>query len=327
MTQREFLDLIRELYGDRDWPKPLHRIRGAQLVDAGLDLKEAARTVGTNARSLRDVLEADDRLKALLGCSVREIDRPHRERAIRTLGQLLVGRAAERAFEDAFREEMESEEFELRDLREGRTDTDYRLYNGQGRPIYRINIKFHGALFQRAPEMVGLKPDDCFALATYKIHGALTKQEEEGLPYIFAVVGVRTLSGEKVGARIPGRYIDGTALVYQSPKAQGKRDFEDRVVDHLVRQQVDAFTEAYEAIGAEEWYVLSARRADHLVREKLYDRVFALRIPRFTQQFRAAEVDMHFSLAEDLTPLRDFLHVLRKEGQAKVVTLLERGVF
>lgn len=102
MTQREFLDLIRELYDDGDWPKPLHRIRGAQLVDAGLDLKEVARTVGTNARSLRDVLGAADRLKTLLGCSVREVDRPHRERAIRTLGQLLVGRAAERAFEDAW---------------------------------------------------------------------------------------------------------------------------------------------------------------------------------------------------------------------------------
>ena len=64
---------------------------------------------------------------------------------------------------------MHSEEFELRDLREGRTDTDYRLYNGRGRPIYRVNIKFHGSPFRRAPEMVGLESDDCFALATYKI--------------------------------------------------------------------------------------------------------------------------------------------------------------
>lgn len=153
------------------------------------------------------------------------------------------------------------------------------------------------------------------------------KQDDEGLPYIFAVVGVRTLSGEGVGARIPGKYVDGTALIYQAPRAQGKRDFEDRVVDHLVKQSVAAFAEAYDAIRSEQWYVLSARRADHLVRDKLYDRVFALRIPRFTQQFRAAEVDMHFSLAGDLTPLKDFLQTLREEGQAKVVTLLERGVY
>ncbi|MGH7540327.1 MAG: hypothetical protein ACRELC_04960 [Gemmatimonadota bacterium] len=262
MTDPEFLELIRELYGETDWPKPLHQLRGARLVDAGQEIKEAARIVGTTPSTLARVIEREDRLKAVLGCSVRDVDRPHRERAIRTLGQLLVGRAAERAFEDAFREEMESEELDLRDLRGSRTDTDYRLYNGQGRPIYRINIKFHGALFKRAPGIVGLEPEDCFALATYKIHGALGKQEEEGLPYIFAVVGVRTLSGEGVGAKIPGRYIDGAALVYQSSKAKGKRDFEDRLVEHLVGTDVAAYREAYDAISSEEWYVLSASLAE-----------------------------------------------------------------
>lgn len=175
--------------------------------------------------------------------------------------------------------------------------------------------------------MVGLAPEDCFALATYKIHGALKKQEEEGLPYIFAIVGVRTMSGEQVGARIPSKYVDAVAYIYQSPKAQGKRGFEDRVIEHIVEKKVEAFRNAYAAIHAANWYILSARRADVLVRKMLYDRVFALRIPRFTQQFRAAEVDMHFSLSQDLTPLRDFLHMLREEGPAKVVTMLERGVF
>ena len=326
MNRQEFLQLVRELYGEEEWPKPLHRVKGAQLVDQGMEIGEAAKAVGTLSRSLEAVLDADDRLEAVLECSLRAVDQPHRERAIRTLGQLLVGRAAERAFEDIFQEEMETHELHLQDVREGRTDTDYRLYNGDSRPVYRINIKFHGALFERAPEMVGLEPEDCFALATYKIHSALAKQQEEGLPFIFAIVGVRTMSGEGVGARIPSEYVDGTAYIYQSPRAQRKRDFEDRVVAQLVDRGVDAFGEAYEAIHGAEWYILSARRADHLVRQMLYERVFALRIPRFTQQFRAAEVDMHFSLAQDLTPLPDFLHMLQREGQAKAVTMLERGV-
>lgn len=175
--------------------------------------------------------------------------------------------------------------------------------------------------------MVGLAPEDCFALATYKIHGALNKQEDEGLPYIFAVVGVRSLSGEGVGARIPGRFVDATAYVYQAPKARGKRDFEDRIVDHIVEQGTAPYNEVYDAIHSTEWFILSARRADHLVRQWLYERVYALRVPRFTQQFRGAEVDMHFSLSKDLTPLRDFLRMLRDEGQAKVVAMLERGVY
>lgn len=109
---------------------------------------------------------------------------------------MLVGRCAEIAFETIYRREMEPSEFELKDHRESRNTTDYRLHNGRGLPIYRINIKFYGSLFRNAPSMVNLQPEDCFALATYKIHAALKKQEEEHLPYIFAVVGVRDITGE-----------------------------------------------------------------------------------------------------------------------------------
>jgi hypothetical protein len=35
---------------------------------------------------------------------------------------------------------------------------------------------------------------------------------------------------------------------------------------------------------------------------------------------------MHFSL-QDLTPLREFLRVLRDEGMTKFTTLMERGDF
>lgn len=326
MNASEFLALVQDLYGN-EWPKPLHRIRGLRLAQDGVDLRKAAREVGTNRPGIEGLLEADDPLATAYDLSIRQVDKDHRNRAIKTPGQLLVGRAAEKVFVDIFREEMESHELELKDLRESRTDTDYRLYNGLARPVYRINIKFHGALFRRAREMVGLDPGDCFALATYKIHGALNKQEDEGLPYIFAVVGVRSISGEDVGALIPGRFVDATAYVYQSPKAQGKRDFEDKIVDHLAETKTAPFQEVYEAIHSTEWFILSARRADHLVRQMLYERVYALRVPRFNQQFRGAEVDMHFSLAKDLTPLKDFLKMLREEGQAKVVALLERGVY
>jgi hypothetical protein len=36
---------------------------------------------------------------------------------------------------------------------------------------------------------------------------------------------------------------------------------------------------------------------------------------------------MHFSLQQDLTPLRLFLRVLRDEGMTRVTTLMERGDF
>lgn len=36
---------------------------------------------------------------------------------------------------------------------------------------------------------------------------------------------------------------------------------------------------------------------------------------------------MHFFLQQDLTPLRQFLRVLRDEGMTKVTALMERGYF
>lgn len=325
MNSAEFLSVLTSLYGEGKWPKPLHLLQGHLLARRGVDVADASARVGTAPRFLQRVVDAADPVEAVLGASPTEIERESRERAFKTLGQLLVGRSAETAFEAIYNEEMESAEMELRDLRESRSDTDYRLYNGDGRPIYRLNIKFHGALFANARQVVGLDPEDCFALATYKIRGALKKQEDEHLPYIFVVVGERSLTGEKVGKQIPGHYIDTAALYYQSPKAKGKRDLEDRLVEQVVRNHDLIFQQTYEAILSADWYILSARRADRLVRKRLYERVFALSVPSFTRAYRGAEVDMHFSLSEDLTPLRDFLHTLRESGHPVVVSKLERG--
>lgn len=88
-----------------------------------------------------------------------------------------------------------------------------------------------------------------------------------------------------------------------------------------------AFATAYERIRRAEWYVLSARRANLLLHELLFERVYALAIPGFTRKFGGAEVDMHFSLSKDLVTLRDFLAVLRQDGQGRVTTMLERGTY
>ena len=101
------------------------------------------------------------------------------------------------------------------------------------------------------------------------------------------VVGERSLTGEKVGQEIPSHYIDTAALYYQSPKAKGKRDLEDRLVEQVVGDQAPIFQRTYEAILNADWYILSARRADRLVREYLYERVFALSVPSFTRAYRS----------------------------------------
>lgn len=327
MTNEELSGTLADLFGQARWPKPVHVLQGVNLVRRGEETTLASRTVGASPVRLKAALAAGDPVAEILGLGLTQVDEHHRGRSAQMLGQLLVGRCAELAFEEMHRTEMQSQEFELRDIREGRTDTDYRLHNGQGRPVYRINIKFHGSPFRRAKELVDLEPEDCFALATYKIHSALLKQDQEGLPYFFAIVGVPNLTGAKVGEAIPARFVDTVALVDQAPRGKSKRDFEDAVVRHLETTDDGVFRGTLDRIRQADWYVISARRAVNLLRERLFARVYALRVRSFARAFRGAELDMHFSLSKDLIPLRRYLATLRDEGAHKVTTLLERGDF
>jgi len=246
------------------------------------------------------------------------------------LGQLLLGVIAERAFEEIYKSRMGTSELRLEDARESRNETDYRVVNGLARPVFRINIKFHGTRFRNASLLVGLDPSDCFALATYKVYQALQKQEKEVLPYIFAVVGVAGLTGALVGQAIPDDLVHLNSLILGS-KISGKRDVEDRIVLYLLdRPQQESvwasIAEFSRQIKGADWRVISARKADLLLRERLFERVFAVRVRAFARNYRNAELDMHFSLKEDLTPLEEFLEILKSHGLHGLTARLERGL-
>lgn len=318
--------VLHRLYGDAGWPSPFHALDALRLIREGMQAAEAARRAGTTRQRVADLVAAGDPIARVLRVPAAQIRNDDRAAAKRGLAQILLGRAAELAFEDIYRTEIGAQEFELVDLHEGRTDTDYRLLNGRKRPLYRLNIKFTGSIFRRALELVGLVPEDCFPLATYKIFNALKKQEQEHLPYIFLAVFVRTLNVEAIGAYIPAPYIEFLAWMRRSDRGGlPKRDVEDRAVGQLVADRAQAFELAYTPIRQASWYVLSARKADILLRRLLFDRVYALKIRGFAQQFGGAELDMHFSLSQDLVPLTRLFQVLRDEGQTMVASMLERG--
>lgn len=327
MNLADFAALIGRVLGDGTWPKPYHTLQGLMRVRGGEDPATVARDVGTIKSRLQSLAQVQVPEEHIFGLRFEDVSETRQKRAAQMLGQLLLGRCAEIAFEEIYRLEMRPGEFDLRDVREGRTDTDYRLHNGGGRPVYRINIKFHGSAFRRARELVGLDPMDCFALATYKIYSALKKQTDEGLPYFFAIVGVPTLTGAAVGAAIPSELVEAAAYIDQAPKASSKRDLEDAMISVLVEEDHPAFIETLSRIQSADWYILSARRAEKLLHEKLFERVFAMTVRNFTRMFPGAELDMHYSLSQDLTPLRTFLSTLKGGGSHKITTLLERGEY
>lgn len=323
MTLENLVAILNRLYPSNPWPKPFNLLRGSRLIDSGESLQAAARAIGTTGKTLQKFMESPDPLRALFGDI--EPDDSTRKNARQMLGNLIVGHCAELTFEEIYKTHMHTTELELRDLREGRSDTDYRLFNGKGHPVYRVNIKFHGSLFRRAQEMVGLAPEDCFALATYKIHGAVKKHEADQLPYIFVIVSVPSVTAESIGAGVPPEMLECVSRVTAAKGIPRKRDIEDRVVQVLQNENHPAFAATRSQIEAAPWFVLSARKADKLLKEKLFERVFALRTRNFSRQFRGAELDMHFSLSKDLTPLSTYLDMLRDAGYPRVTTLLERG--
>jgi len=324
----ELLAVARRLY-PQDLPRPFQLLDAAAHVRAGADPRGLAKAIGTTARNLETVALADDPVAAIFGVSLIA-EHPEkvlkRHRAI--MGQLLLGELAERAFEAIYKRTMGTAELVLEDDRGARTDTDYRVVNGQGRPVFRINIKFHGTAFRKAKDLVGLEPEDCFALATYKIHQGLLKQQNERLPYVFVIVGVPGLTGASVGDEIPADLVQLVAFAHAAPKMTGKRAVEERVVASLIADV--AFEERLAGfrrqIAEADWFALSARRADLLLRDRLFDRVYAVRVRAFARNYPNAELDMHFSLREDLTPLQTFLATAKDRGIHGLSVDLERGV-
>jgi hypothetical protein len=317
-------------YSGSQLPRQFLLLAAAERVRDGEDARMIARAARTTVRRLTSIADSSDPVAEAFGIDlVTASTEELMAKSHSILGQLVLGMLAERAFEEIYKSRMDTSELRLEDFRDSRNETDYRVLNGHGRPVFRINIKFHGSAFRKATELVGLDPADCFALATYKINQALIKQEKEVLPYIFAIVGVPELTGARVGSVVPENLVHLNSLILGS-EMPGKRDLEDQIVLHLLdtaqTQPIqEGLQEFRRQIAEADWRIISARRADKLLREKLFERVYAVRVRAFARNYRNAELDMHFSLTEDLTPLEKFLDLLKTAGVQGLSVHLERG--
>jgi hypothetical protein len=198
-----------------------------------------------------------------------------------------------------------------------RSTTDYLLTDAQRRPLCRINIKFHGTLFRDAQANVGLAPEDCFALATYKIYSALEHQKTDAFPYVFFVLSIPNLSAASVAGYVP------EDLVWLLAVLDGKRLIEEAIAEILRGPEyLERFKGLLERMAEGDFRIISASMAFRLLRNRLFERVYAIRVPRFVQ---ATQVNMHFSLSQDMQPLQEFLRLLDEPVQNIAVTL-DRGL-
>lgn len=237
----------------------------------------------------------------------------------RGIAQMLLGTLTERRFESEDITAGRPLTIEKRVAE--RSDTDYVINDASGRPLFRMNIKFHGTLFRSAREIVGLEPEDCFALATYKISNALQRQHQDRFPYVFLVLSIPGLSAAAIEGFVP------EDLVWALCALKGKRVVEEAMAQELSQPAFQQqFQDVLLRMTEGQFRVISARKAYTLMRgDLMFDRVFALKVPRFTQNYRNAEIDMHLSLSREMVPLREFMALVDRESPHVVNVMLDRG--
>ncbi|MDE3153981.1 MAG: hypothetical protein KGN76_02715 [Acidobacteriota bacterium] len=311
-----YLKVMGLLYdGAPEEPKLLQRARALDRVVRGEPLEQVAQQTKLSRFHLSNWTDSIQQGGLYEWLDASEPTQDALARARQGIVQMLLGSLAETHFEELSRDVLGAQGFGVEDERVGRTDTDYRLIDAEGRPICRLNIKFHGTLFRESAQYVGLEPEDCFALATYKIHGALRRQDEERVPYVFLIISVPDIRRAEIEPLVSNDFAWLAAI--------SSRAVEEAIVRSLLSE---GWVEPLRSqVRGSHFRVISARRAHHLLRDLLFERVHALRLRGFNRTFRGAEINMHLSLSREMIPYQDFLTAIAERGPLQVAVRLERG--
>jgi hypothetical protein len=168
-------------------PKRLTQAKAIRDLQLGASLDEVSAETGLTKRYLRKWSAAWD-FERWINKKSKPEERLKRART--GIAQMMLGFLGDEHFLAFAHNLLAAGDFVLTDERSQATDTDHRLLDREGHVVCRINVKFHGTLFRESKQTVGLEPEDCFALATYKIFSALERQRVEAVPYLFLVVTV-----------------------------------------------------------------------------------------------------------------------------------------
>lgn len=247
-------------------------------------------------------------------------------------GDSHVDRLAEDLFDALAWSVLRSIGMRIEDRRAECSETDFGVVDtASKKDACLINVKVHSSQFEGAERFVGLTPTDTFALALYKILMGFKYQKEKEIPFFF-VVSVRWRIVEEVMRLIRREDQKLVHLIFQT-RARGKKRAEDALVDNIVagfREKNEWNTLLQDLKNAGTHVVLSAQRAMNLFIEKFETRCPALTLGQFAAKFRGrrglpAEINMHFSISQEMTPIAVFLDLLQRERGRDLWVRAQRG--
>jgi len=328
---RRLWQLLSDIYDEPMLWRPLERLRAVILAAEGEGERSIAKALGRSVGTVRSWLEGfrTGGLRGLLG----EPTGPDQaERHLQIFSNLLVAQLGEEIFEPLMGRPVGEMGYRVVDRRAEHAEQDFDIQDGAGRPALSVNVKVHSSRFRNAPQVVGLAADDCFALALYKILSAFKQSRETGVPFLF-LVSIRWGIVEEVMSRVPEDLGEAVELVFRA-RAQGKRRAEDRLVQHAVGRlrEVGTWGELIDMLTHEgDHRVLSAKKALDLFMDRFDPRCPALSIREFGRAFGgqrgvAAEINMHFSITEEMEPLERALSNLEREGLEWFRRLVDAGM-
>lgn len=152
-------------------------------------------------------------------------------------------------------------------------------------------------------------------LATGRFSIQDDRSEGTGTDYLFLIVTVPSL---------PRSFLES----HLSENHAWLASMSGRIVEEAIaRQQLkEAWSERlYADIKTAEFRVISASKAFRLMHEKLFERVFALRVRAFNWTYKGAEVDMHLSLRDEMISFREFVKTIESRGVRETAIRLDRG--
>ncbi len=291
--------------------------RGRLALQSGCTAEEAARTVyDTSRHTLKKSLELVKQMQkeGFLAVLTR---RDRTGSAENPVTKLFPATVTEQRFVEAVDDLCDMcTGLTYSDEREGQhSHVDFGIC--QGAHEVPVNVKNAGTRFERAENLVGLDPDDCLPIPTYKAYGAI-----EGNPNLLYVIAVDFDLVQQLNELLPALFTDEEATVWQllnSYKGSLVRKAEDQFIFSTVRKHWDKIKAA---TAATDFHVISARRAIRILHTK------PKRTPgvglRAWGTGASAEVNVHVSIKDETTPWQVVVDRIVSKGLEDIVLAVNR---
>ncbi|MBU0608415.1 MAG: hypothetical protein KKI08_11055 [Armatimonadetes bacterium] len=315
MKAEDCATALNEVLGDCRW-EAAALAAGYCVLDAQGDPEIAARTIYD--RCNHTLSKSRDLVQQMQCGSFEELLKPREKRgsAENPITKMFPAAITERRFLDLLDD--------LHAARPSVTYTDDRGARGlsdftlvEGGDEVPINIKNAGTRFQHSLQLVGLEPDDCIPIPAYKAHDAVAKTPN----LLYAVAADYELMG-RLDEALPSLFTPSEVTVWRvlnEYTGAGVRDAEDRFVYGVVKKHWDSLR----ALATSSAFnVVSARKAIRILQTK------PLRTPgiglRAWGTGASAEVNVHLSVGEDMTPWISVGERVLANGLADIVEAVNR---